>query len=151
MVKTGGRREGEPMSLPWLQPVSHKGLRGVTGGREDSFEKLIFSSLQSHHATQRYYTCRPKVLDPPPEAFRRIVRRFQTVRPKPSDSQFDACELSVRRHGLNVSSICHRSLLFLCRQARIRFSCPAAADTCVFLYIHTILSFSLINSNYRVS
>ena len=86
MVKMGGRREGEPMSIPWLQPFLHKGLRGVTGGREGSFGKLIFSSLQSHHATQRYYTCRPKVLYLPPETFRRIVRRYQTVRPKASDS-----------------------------------------------------------------
>ena len=45
MVKMGGRREGEPMSLPCLQPFLHKGLRGVTGGWEGSFEKLIFFCL----------------------------------------------------------------------------------------------------------
>ena len=111
------------MSLPWLQPFLHKGVRSVTGGREGSFEKLIFPA--SRAITQR-------------EAMNASLRPIPVLSPKPADSQSDACELKVRRHGLSRSSVCHRSLLILCRQARLRISSPIAMDTCVLHHTSNI-------------
>ena len=57
VMVTGGRREGERISLPWLQPFLHKGLRGVTGGCEGNFEKFFFHASKPSRNTkpvQRY-------------------------------------------------------------------------------------------------
>ena len=84
-LKMWGRREGERMSLTWLQPFVYKGLRGVMWGCEGSFEKFIFSRL---------------IVVTQPEATNTSRCCFPVVSPKPLDSQSDACGLSVWRDGL---------------------------------------------------
>ena len=46
-MKTGGRREGTPISLPCLQPFVHRPLRPVTGVWEGHFQMRRFIALDS--------------------------------------------------------------------------------------------------------
>lgn len=47
-IKTGGRREGEPSTLPCPQPFVYRHLKSVTGPREGHFSNASISSHPMH-------------------------------------------------------------------------------------------------------
>ena len=93
----------------------------------------------------------PKVLYLSSEGTRPAARNFQTNSPKVSNCPSEGFGLIVRRHGLNVSSVCHRSLSFLCRQARLRISSPIAMDTCVLHHTSNIKHLTSLPAFLRFS
>lgn len=83
-IKTGGRREGEPSTLPCPQPFVYRHLKPVTGPREGYFRIRWF--LVSNSICFIVYS--------------RLPQRSLALSPTPSDSESEACGLAVRRHGL---------------------------------------------------
>lgn len=89
-IKTGGRREGEPSTLPCPQPFVYRHLKPVTGPREGHFSNASISSHPMH----------------PPKISHRlfaITQRRLALSPSASDSQSAVFGLAVRPDGLNFT------------------------------------------------
>ena len=87
-MKTGGRREGEQISLPCLGPFAQRPSERKREEGRDIFEFVVFFAIVPSAAEQNTYYSR------------QFVHLIQTLSPKLSDSQSVRSELSVRRDGL---------------------------------------------------
>ena len=116
-LKMWGRREGERMSLTWLQPFVYKGLRGVMWGCEGHFWKILF--FQSSSSSRS-----PKPRTPVCAVFPSWVRSLRTCSSKPADCQSDGTDW-------NASSVCHRSLFLLSHSEDSNLIAPFSLSACV--------------------